>query len=248
MKRLVLTILACMLLLIPAAAQNKEGGKINRDGIELKTGKRAELRLRVAFPMYFGITTLTGTDYQGVWAGSPMGNFLDTKLFQNFTYNLEMAGLRLYSRGFPLEANLGIRWSFMDFSLANTGISFFSSNGTESGNYIPAPIIDPAYDGTKSKIHASYIGVPFRVSVKLGADVKLFAGITGEYLVKGYTKYRNPSVRTTANGLFSPLRASVEAGLSYSGWGVWAGYGLTPLFQPDCSNARTLSFGLVLGL
>ena len=248
MKRLIPTILACLLILAPAGAQNKTNGKINRDGIELKTGKRAELRLRAVFPMYFGVTALTGTDYQGIWAGSPLGSFLDTKLYQNFTYNLEMVGLRLYSRSSPVEANIGLRWSFMDFSLANTGISFFGVDGPASDRYIPAPIITAGYDGTKSKVHASYFGIPLRVAVKLDSDLKIFAGIAGECLVKGYTKYRNPSSRTTANGLFSPLRASVEAGISFAGLGLWAGYGITPLFQPDCSSARTLSFGLVLGI
>ena len=248
MKRIIITVAVCLLALTPALAQKTTDGKINRDGIELKTGKRAELRLRAVFPMYFGVSTLTGTDYQGLWASSPLGGFLDTKLIQNFNYNLEMVGIRLYSRGLPVEATLGMRWTFMDFSLANTAITFEGIDGPTPSAYIPAPIITQGYDGTKSKIHASYIGLPLRIAFKLGADVKLFAGVAGEYLVKGYTKYRNPSSRTTTNALFSPFRGSVEGGISYAGWGLYASYGLTPLFQPDCSNARTLSFGLVLGL
>ena len=42
------------------------------------------------------------------------------------------------------------------------------------------------------------------------------------------------------------VRTSVEGGISWHGFGLWAGYGLTPAFRG--SNARTLSFGLVIGI
>ncbi len=221
--------------------------KVTPEGLELSSGEKTELRLRLAFPMYFGESVLLGADYLGPWAGTSHGEFLQTKIYQNFVYNLEMASLHMTSKKSPLDVSLGLRWSFMDFSLANTGISFTSTDGAASP-YMPSTISTAGYDGKKSKIHASYIGVPLRLAIKIGDRGKIFAGVAGEYLVKGYTKFRSPNTRTTTNGLFSTWRASVEGGLSYAGWGIWASYGFTPLFLPECSNARTLSFGIVMGI
>jgi hypothetical protein len=48
--------------------------------------------------------------------------------------------------------------------------------------------------------------------------------------------------------LFNPIRASIEGGFSYGNLGVFVQYGLTPLFPANLSDARTLTFGLLLGL
>ncbi len=249
MKRLLISIAACLVALFPLAAQeSSEDKKIDRDGIELTSGSKTELKLHVAFPMYFGETALLGVNYKGPWAGTEYGNFLDTKLYQNFVYNLEMAGLHMTSKKSPLIVSLGLRWSFMDFSLSDTSVTFDGSESASSVTYLPTAITAAGYDGKKSKIHASYIGVPLRLAVKIGDKGKVFAGVAGEYLVKGYAKYRAPRTRTTTDTLFSPWRASVEGGVSYAGIGIWVSYGLTPLFPSECSDARTLSFGLTLGL
>ena len=249
MKKIIVIAAAALMALAPAVhCRAQESGK--DEDLTLKTGKRINANMQVILPVYFGASTLTGIDYRGPWAGTGYGNFLDTKLYQNFCFGIEMIGLRLSSRNSPVEANMALRWSFMDFSLADTSVSFSGDGSPSPVTMLPVHIVDsnPLYDGTKSKVHASYLGMPLRVTYRFAKHWKLYAGVSGDVLVNGYTKYRQPAKRSDARTLFSPLRASVEGGIAWYGIGLWASYGLTPLFLPDCSSARTLSFGLVFGI
>ena len=47
--------------------------------------------------------------------------------------------------------------------------------------------------------------------------------------------------------MFNRFRATVEAGVQYGILGFYANYGLTTLFPDSLSDARTLTFGIVLG-
>ena len=77
--------------------------------------------------------------------------------------------------------------------------------------------------------------------------MRAFVGASAEYRVGGYTKYKNPKHRAPHSGIFSPFRATVEAGVSYKTLGLFVSYGLTPLFPEELSDARTLSFGIIFG-
>ena len=76
----------------------------------------------------------------------------------------------------------------------------------------------------------------------------VYAGASAELLTSGYTKYKRPKRRTMAKDIFSPFRATVEGGFCWGPLGVFAMYGLTPLFPSDLSDARTLTRGLILGM
>ena len=144
-----------------------------------------------------------------------------------------------------LSLSLGLRWTFMDFTFAD---SRFTLRPVGS-SYIPVPIqeINPGYDLNKSKIHASYFGIPLRVGVEVG-KATIYAGGSAELLTGGYAKYKRPKERQQIKEVFNPFRATVEAGFSYGNLGVFCMYGLTPLFQDSLSDARTITFGLLLGL
>ena len=198
-KKLLILLAAVLLASAPVSAKSVP------DSLRLESRYRLDTTLRIVLPVHFGLTTLMDADYKGSWEGTGYGDFLDTRLHQNFMFNIEMFGVRWCSRGIPFEANLGVRWSFMNFS--------------------------------SSKIHASYIGAPLRFVFRFGRQCRVYAGASAEYLVHGHT-----------NTLFSPFRATVEGGVAYAGVGLFASYGLTPLFLPSCSDAKTFSFGIVVGI
>ena len=222
MKRIATIIAALCLLSAVAAAQNYTD-------IEISSGNKVESKLRLVFPMHFGLSTLVNPTYNGPWASTGHG--------------IEPIGLRFYSKKSPFEFGLGIRLSFMDYCLENPALSFHPVGG----DYVPYEIVSeqPSYNGTKSKIHASYVGVPLRFFFKAG-KAKLYSGVSAEYMFNGYTKYREPKARVTTNELFNRLRAGVEA--TYGIIGGFASYSFSPLFDARYSNATVFSFGLTLGM
>lgn len=215
---------------IAASAQ-----RYNDYGLEILDSDKVESNLRLAFPMYFGVSALINNDRAD----------LNTLLPQNFTYAIEMASVRFKAKRSHLEASFGVRWTFMDFSLEDTGNTFRKV----FGEYYRYPIImeNLKYDGTKSKLHATYLGVPVRLSYKAGKG-RVYVGASAEYLVNGYTKYRKPAYREGASDMFNRFRATAEAGFSYRLFGVFFNYGITPLFPKDWSGANTVSFGLTFGI
>ena len=76
----------------------------------------------------------------------------------------------------------------------------------------------------------------------------IYAGGSVEILVNGYAKFRSPKSKTQMKDLFHQFRATVEGGFSYGNLGMFVQYGLTPIFPADLSDARTLTFGILLGL
>lgn len=245
MKKILLT-LAALALSAAAFAQDidfEDLGDLNTIEIS-KAGSRVETELNLAFPMYFGWTALTNANAKGEWArisGNWPNEFNARK---NFMYGLQLADLRI--RYNMLDVSLGLRWTFMDFTLSNSAMTLRKGS---DGVWWPKSIQDEAlnYDGKKSKIHASYFGVPLRVGLDLG-KVMLYAGGSIELRTNGYTKYKKPKYRQDAKDLFNPIRATVEGGFTYGGLGIFVMYGLTPLFQESLSDARTLTFGLTLGM
>ena len=244
MKKILLALTALAALSLGAFAQDMES--FNEIPLT-KEGSKIETDLGFAFPMYFGASTLAGEAYKGEWAVAEkmIPGFQEMQIPKSFVYGLDMVSLNFGMDEAPLKVSLSLRWTFMDFTFKNPANTFREVNHT----YIPYAIgLETAsYDGKKSKIHANYLGVPLRIKYKIG-DGFVYAGASAELLISGYTKYKKPKVRTTNSGIFSPFRATLEAGFGYEGLGFFVLYGLTPLFPAGLSDARTLSFGLVLGI
>lgn len=127
-------------------------------------------------------------------------------LVKNFTFGIEPLGLRFAAKGSPLESNLALRYTYVGM-----------------GAYAP-------------KLHAGYLGFPFRVACKVGRSGKVFANASIDLLLT-----RNALTELPLN----PLRASMEGGISWGALGLWTGLGLTPVFQTG-NTAKTLSFGIVV--
>jgi hypothetical protein len=246
MKKIILTI-AALALSAAAFAQDREIDLEELDSfnkIELsKSGAHVETDLSFAFPMHFGWTTLTNINYKGTWATGTQSNFLDFKTGKNFVYGLQLVGMDI--RYGALNVNLGLRWTFMDFTFKDYKTSIKPSGNSFVPYYIDEE--NPSYNYRKSKIHATYFGVPLRLSLNFG-KATIYGGASIELLVNGFAKYKQPKVKTQMKELFNPIRATVEGGFSYGNLGVFVQYGLTPLFPADLSDARTLTFGLLLGL
>ena len=249
MKKLFLT-LVVLAVSAAAFAQDREIDLQELDElnkIELtKEGSRVTTELNLAFPMYFGTTVLTNINYKGDWADASKmyyNDFLDFRTGKNFVYGLQLAELQIKSNA--LSLSMGLRWTFIDFTFKNSTLTIRPSGNT----FLPVPIqsLNPSYDLNKSKIHASYFGIPLRVGVDFG-KATIYAGASAELLTGGYAKYKRPKERQQIKEVFNPFRATVEAGFSYGNLGVFAMYGLTPLFKESLSDARTITFGLILGL
>ena len=246
MKKLILAI-AALALCATAFAQDREIDLEDWDNfnkIELSRGRsHVETNLTFAFPMHFGWTTLTSINYKGDWATGDFSNFLDFNTGKNFMYGLQLVGMDL--RYGAVGLNLGLRWTFMDFTFRDNKTSIKPSGNTFVPYYID--LVDATYNYRKSKIHASYFGIPARLSLNFG-KASIYAGGSFEFLVNGFAKSRAPKSKTQMKNLFHQFRATVEGGFSYGNLGVFVQYGLTPLFPADLSDAKTLTFGLLLGL
>lgn len=207
------------------------------------SGSRVEAKLEVAFPMYFGNTVLTNINYKGEWAPLKAMDFLDMNVRKSFVFGLEVASVHIKSAGGPFEASLGARWTFMDYTFANSAISMEKVGGI----CVPYYILAAGYDGRKSKIHANYFGVPLRLALNY-SRFTVYVGGSAEVLVGSYTKYKFPKTRQEITGLFNRFRATVEGGFSYGNLGLYVQYGLTPVFSEMLSDARSVTIGILLGL
>ena len=233
MKKLFITLAVSVFAIGSAAAQNYD-----TNGFELaSTSKGVESHLRVAFPMFFGFATPLGAD---------ASTFPKTKFVQNFYYGLEPVSIRFSSDTSPFMFSLGLRCSFVDFSLEDTQYTY--REGLDK-KYHPSIILleNTKYDGTKSKIHASYLGVPARFYFTAG-KAKVFAGASAEYMIHGWTKYKFPKYREDANNLFNRFRATTEVGFGYGAFGLFANYTFTPILADNLSQAGTLTFGITFGM
>ena len=239
MKKIIATI-AAIAAFVAASAQNFD----YNNGIELKEGSRVKTSLKVLFPMQFGMTTLLNTTYNSTAMKLlESEEILKTSLPKSFFYSLELLGVNFSSENGPFEVNIGVRMSFLDLAFAKPDYTFTELGGTVIPSYIK--LMSPEYDSNKSKVHGTYIGIPVRFIYNID-KVQLHLGASAEYLIKGYTKYKNPPTRNDLPNLFNSFRATVEGGITYGIIGLYANYGLTPVFNTELSNANTLTIGLSL--
>lgn len=247
MKKMILTLAVLASAVTAVSAQDREIDLEQLDNlnkIEI-TGAdaRVEANLGLVFPMYFGTSILSGIDYKGDWASYGAMDFLQMRSAKNFVYGLQIASLNISYEA--LDVSLGLRWTFMDFAFKDPRFTLRPVNKV----YLPTAIEqeNPAYDFNKSKIHASYFGIPLRVGVNFG-KAKVYVGGSVELLTNGYTKYKRPKNRQQAKGIFNPFRATVEGGFAWGGLGIFVMYGLTPLFPDTLSDTRTVTLGVTLGI
>jgi hypothetical protein len=263
MNKLALTLAGLAFAVLPAAAQTDDvdfniGSWDDFNKVEITSNdKRVETSIKFAFPMYFGTSVLTDLTYKGWW-GTFEGlypDFMDLDTRKNFVYALDMVSMHV--RADAVDLSLGLRWTFMNFTFRDPSLTIRPSVAASSvlSMVVPERTCVPSrinaeiagYDYTKSKLFASYLGIPFRVSFNYG-KATIYGGVSAELLMDSYTKYKHPKYRESINGLFNDFRATVEAGFSLYNFGLFVNYGLTPLFKEQYSDARTLTIGVTLGI
>ena len=262
MNKLALTVAGLALVALPAFAQQDGDGFLSGswddfNKVEISSNDRhVETSVSFAFPMYFGTSVLTDVSYNGAWDAyeAAYPDFLDMDTRKNFVYALDMVSM--HARVSAVDLSLGLRWTFMNFTFRDPAYTIrpaseadIVSNLIMGNKCVPTFIRseNPGYDYSKSKLFASYLGVPFRLSLNYG-KATVYAGVSAELLMDSYTKYKRPKVREPIRGLFNDFRASLEAGFSVYNLGLFVNYGLTPLFRSEYSDAHTLTIGLTLGI
>ncbi len=188
-----------------------------------------------------GFSALTGINYYGNWAENSCPDFLQQSVGKNFTFSFDAVNFNFRlspDRMFELAA--GMRFTFIDYVFKDPRYTLINLNGK------PWPSATP--DGVrKSKVHADYIGLPVDFVFNYGR-FSAYAGITAEILLGAFAKYKDPCTRWTLSGV-NPFRSVVEVGMTYRHFGIFANYAISPLYSPGVgSDARSLSFGLLIGL
>lgn len=250
-------ILFVLLSVQVAAAQNRIVPSDLEDFSEFNEfGRRQYNRVStsfdLAFPMHFAWSTLLDRTYNGAWSAMKTveGDFLGLDMGQSFLYSLDMCSYNFhFGVAGDFTLSLSLRWTLADFSLANTSYALMPAGGSDLLTPVSAAVRTPRYNGKKSKVHADYFGVPLVLKWKIDR-IRVYAGATAEVLVRARGRYREPSVKYEipgGNG-FNRFRSTLECGISYGGLGVFASYGLTPVFDPALSDAKSFTFGIVLGL
>lgn len=200
--------------------------------------KGGKIRLYVFNSCEFGFTTLTGVDYAG-YAPEQHG-FLDLEREASLhvaasAIQVEIALNRRRTLFFATDLHVAID----NFRLSDPGIRL----SYENGRIVPVALGAAA---DKSKFVASSLGIPLRLNYRPFRHFQLSAIAYSDFSVELAAVHKNPRVEYDLEGLRT-YRFGVGASVSYYGFGLYARYGVTPLFRKDAGPAcHTLSFGITV--
>lgn len=188
----------------------------------------------------FGFNILTDAGYYGLWEGR--GDFLDMNGWKSIRVAWEPASVSVaLDRKAHVSLVAGIRILADNFTFSRP----YTLVTNDAGAAVPLEI-----DGyvKKSKLTATYIGLPVRLSFLVGNSLHITGYASGDLLLGGHTKYKKPKVKGTVT-CFSPWRISVGGSITYSNLGVYCEYSATPLFEAGTgSDTRTISVGFRFGI
>ena len=188
----------------------------------------------------FGFNVLDGVRYYGPWADS--GDFLDMNGGKSVRVAWEPAAMSIaIDRGDYINFGIGIRLSVDNYSFSEP----YTIRAGETGILMPEKL-----EGfiKKSKFAASYIGIPVKLSFRLGHGIYLTGYASGDILLHAHTKYKKPKVKDNLPCI-SPWKISAGGCVSFHDIGIYCDYGITPLFKKGTgAEANTISIGLRLGL
>jgi hypothetical protein len=185
-----------------------------------------------------GFNALVDTDYSKY--APEYNDFLDLKGGKSIHFGMDIAGmyLQLDRRG---DIYLGV------------GVSVQCDNYTFSNNITIKRIdgvimpeeLDKEYK--KSKLTATYFGIPVYLTFRPYNKIKIALNGYAEFLTNSHTKYKKPKHKSDISGL-NPVQLGLGGSFTYSGFGVYVKYSLTPLFKSESGpGAHLLSAGLVIG-
>lgn len=186
----------------------------------------------------FGFTKLVGVDYSG-YAPEEQG-FLDQKLGASFHCAASVMQVQVaLNKSRTLWFATDLRFAFDNYRLADAGIRL----GYEEGCLLPVTLDERA---DKSKFVTSSLGIPLRLIYKPFKHFQASVIAYSDFGIELSSIHRKPRVQYELSGLRT-YQFGVGGSVSYYGIGVFASYGITPLFKkhagPEC---HTFSFGISL--
>lgn len=201
--------------------------------------KRVTTSLGIA-SLDFGFNSFAGITYTGRWADR--GDFLDLNSWKSIRLAWEPASVRVaLDRKANVLVSAGLRLTADNYSLANP----YTLSTDSEGHLMPEKL-----EGMikKSKLTATYIGIPLRLTFRIGRDLRLSAMAAGEVLVNSHTKYKKPKVKNHLSGM-NDFRFSTGGSLTYDQIGLYVEYAVSPMFRAGTgADANTLSIGLRFGI
>jgi len=118
-----------------------------------------------------------------------------------------------------------------------------SAWGYEKGRLLPVALDEPA---DKSKFVTSSLGIPLRLIYKPFKHFQASVIAYSDFGIELTSLHKKPRVEYELSGLRT-YQFGVGGTVSYYGIGIFASYGVTPLFKkhagPEC---HTFSFGISL--
>ena len=186
----------------------------------------------------FGFTKLVGVDY-GSYAPEEKG-FLDQKLGNSFHCAASVMQVQVaLNKSRTLYFATDLRFAVDNYRLANAGIRL----GYEKGRLLPVALDEPA---DKSKFVTSSLGIPLRLIYKPFKHFQASVIAYSDFGIELTSLHKKPRVEYELSGLRT-YQFGVGGTVSYYGIGIFASYGVTPLFKkhagPEC---HTFSFGISL--
>lgn len=186
----------------------------------------------------FGFSLLAGASYAGY--ASEERDFLDPRLGKSIHF-----GFRFLNFGAALNRQRSIYF--------RTGVHLMCDNYTFSrnitvrreGDYIVPVPLDEKYK--KSKLMTVSFGIPlqFCYSSRQGFHFSVLA--YGDLVAGAHTKYKKPKNRANFSDV-NLWQCGVGATVSFRGFGLYAKYGLTPLFRSGVGpKAYPVTVGLYFG-
>lgn len=185
--------------------------------------------------MEFGFTQLTGVDYSGYTPGQK--GFLDQRLGASFHFSIPfMQVCFALNKSRTLSLAIGFQYTVDNYRLISNALTV----GNLDGRLVPVSL-DPAAD--KSKIVTSSLGIPVRLNYEPVRNLRLSAVAYSDFTLGADAIVKRPKEKSGVSG-FRTYQLGVGASVSYYGFGVYARYGITPVFKsgvgPDC---HAVSFG-----
>lgn len=183
-----------------------------------------------------GFNTLTGLDYAGYPAEA--GDFLDVRAGNSFHFGVTPVGLSVdLDRKRQFSFSTGLRYTVDNYRLSDNSITL----GRENGVIVPLPLDDKA---DKSKLRVTSLGIPIQFSYEPVRHLRVAVVGYCDFTLGAKAIYKRPKVKEAFSGV-NAFQFGIGGSVSYRGFGVYARYGVTPLFKSSAGpTCHPVSFGV----
>ena len=218
----------------------------NRDAAVQKPASRksgSPARVSTSFgvaSLDIGFNILDNPACYGPWTG--MDDFLDLSTGKSVRIGWDLAAVRVaLDRRARLLFSTGIRLAFDNYAFSRP----YTLTMDDNGSLMPLKLEQIV---KKSKFTATYAGIPVKLSVRLAENVCLSGYVTGEILLKSYSKYKKPKVKEELSG-FSLWKVTAGGSLTFYKVGIFCDCGIIPLFEKGTgTDVRTVTVGIRFGI